>query len=425
MYRGRIAQQHQQSSGEALNSRDFQRGAPSTVSTNDRSERLRIVIGCDTFAPDVNGAARFAERLAAGLVERGHEVHVIAPGFRWRRSTPRVESIEGVPMMLHRPPALRWYPHDWLRYVLPWRARHYARQVLDQVRPNVVHIQSHIVIGRALSKEAQRRGIRIVATNHVMPENVLDFTLLPKWAERSFVRWAWRDADRVLNRASALTTPTRRAAAFLEQNTSQRDVLAVSCGLRASNYTADLSPRARNRLVFVGRVTLEKEIDVILRALARLDPDLGVTLTIVGDGDQRKSLEKLVIELGLAGRVHFTGRVSDEELRRHLTEASIFVIASIAELQSIATMEAMASGLPILAADAVALPHLVTDGENGFLFQPGNVEELAAKITHVLGFSDEEYLRMQQASLDAVKVHDLDRTLDTFERLYRGEAATA
>jgi glycosyltransferase involved in cell wall biosynthesis len=175
----------------------------------------------------------------------------------------------------------------------------------------------------------------------------------------------------------------------------------------------------------VGRVTLEKEIDVILRALARLDPDLGVTLTIVGDGDQRKSLEKLVIELGLAGRVHFTGRVSDEELRRHLTEASIFVIASIAELQSIATMEAMASGLPILAADAVALPHLVTDGENGFLFPPGNVEELAAKITHVLGFSDEEYLRMQQASLDAVKVHDLDRTLDTFERLYRGEAVTA
>ncbi len=401
------------------------RGAPADVSTNDRSDRMRILIGCDTFAPDVNGAARFAERLAAGLVERGNDVQVIAPGLKWRRSTPRVESIEGAAMLVHRPPALRWLPHDWLRFVLPWRARHYVREALDQFAPDVVHIQSHIVIGRALAKEAEARGIRIVATNHVMPENVLDFTLLPKWAERAFIRWAWRDADRVLNKASAVTTPTRRAAAFLENNTAQSDVLAVSCGLRASNYTADLTPRTQNRLVFVGRVTLEKEIDVILRALARVDPALDVTLTIVGDGDQRKNLAKLATELGLDKRVTFTGRVSDEELRRNLTEASIFVIASIAELQSIATMEAMASGLPILAANAVALPHLVTDGENGYLFEPGNVAELTERIEQILRLDPAEYQRMQQASLDAVQVHDLDRTLDTFERLYRGETRAA
>lgn len=393
-----------------------------TVSSSDRQDRLRIVIGCDTFAPDVNGAARFAERLAAGLVERGHTVHVLAPGLKWRRAHPRVETIEGAPMVLHRPPALRWLPHDWLRFVLPWRARHYARKVLDDVNPDVVHIQSHIVLGRGLSAEAERRGIRIVATNHVMPENVLDFTLLPKWAENAFVRWSWRDANRVLSRACAVTTPTRRAAQFLEENTQQRDVLAVSCGLRASNYTAVLGPRAEHRLVFVGRVTLEKEIHVVLRAIARLDPALAVSFTIVGDGDQRKNLEKLAAELGIAQQVHFTGRVSDEELRRHLTEASLFVIASIAELQSIATMEAMASGLPILAADAVALPHLVTDGENGYLFTPGDDRELAEKIERILTADAAEYVRMQQASLDAVQVHDLDRTLDTFERLYRGES---
>jgi glycosyltransferase involved in cell wall biosynthesis len=119
--------------------------------------------------------------------------------------------------------------------------------------------------------------------------------------------------------------------------------------------------------------------------------------------------------------VTFTGRVSDEQLRAHLTGASAFVIASIAELQSIATMEAMASGLPILAADAMALPHLVHDDENGYLFQPGNDHELASRITEVLTASPERYLEMQQNSLEAVKVHDLDRTLDTFEALYRGE----
>ncbi|MBL3688016.1 glycosyltransferase family 4 protein [Leucobacter zeae] len=391
------------------------------MSTTDRPQPLRILLGCDTFLPDVNGAARFAERLAAGLVQRGHDVHVAAPSKRHRLAGSFVEEIEGERMTVHRWASWRWYPHDWLRFVLPWRARGYARKLLDAVRPDVIHIQSHIVIGRALAIEGAKRGIRIVATNHVMPENVLDFTLLPERAKRLFVRWGWNAADRVLRLASAVTTPTRRAADFLERNTHRRGVLPVSCGLRASNYTADFSPRARNELVFVGRVTLEKEIDVILRAIPRLDPSLDVHFTVVGDGDQRKSLERLTTELGIADRVEFTGRVTDEQLRAHLTGASAFVIASIAELQSIATMEAMASGLPIIAANAMALPHLVHEGENGYLFQAGNDRELAERIATVLEQSPESFERMQRASVAAVQVHDIDRTLDTFESLYRGE----
>ena len=391
------------------------------MSTIDRPARIRILIGCDTFLPDVNGAARFAERLAAGLVRRGEDVHVVAPSVKHNRAGSFVETIEGEQMTVHRWASWRWYPHDWLRFVLPWRARGYARKLLDRVRPDVIHIQSHIVIGRALAIEGAKRGIRIVATNHVMPENVLDFTLLPERAKKLFVKWGWNAADRVLRLASAVTTPTRRAADFLERNTYRRGVLPVSCGLRAADYTAEIGPRERNRIVFVGRVTLEKEIDVILRALPRLDPALDVSLTIVGDGDQRKNLERLARELGIESRVEFTGRVTDTELRAHLTRASAFVIASIAELQSIATMEAMASGLPIIAADAMALPHLVQVGENGFLFQPGNDRELAEQIERVLTFDAAEYERMQRASLEAVKVHDIDRTLDTFEALYRGE----
>ena len=395
------------------------------MSTTDRPAPLRILQGCDTFSPDVNGAARFAERLSAGLVQRGHDGHVVAPSIRHSRHGSFVETIEGEQMTVHRWASWRWYPHDWLRFVLPWRARGYARTLLDRVRPDVIHIQSHIVIGRALAIEGAKRGIRIVATNHVMPENVLDFTLLPDRAKRLFVRWGWNAADRVLRLASAVTTPTRRAADFLERNTHRRNVLPVSCGLRASDYASDLSPRTSHTLVFVGRVTLEKEIDVILRALPRLDPALDVRFTVVGDGDQRKNLEKLADELGVADRVVFTGRVTDEQLRAHLTGASAFVIASIAELQSIATMEAMASGLPIVAANAMALPHLVHDGENGFLFQPGNDRELAGQISRVLEASPEEYLRMQRASLEAVQAHDIDRTLDTFEGLYRGDTHRA
>lgn len=396
---------------------------PATPQENSRASvrPLKILIGADTFLPHVNGAARFAERLAAGLVARGHEVHVMAPSKTHREHGTFTEVIEGEPMTMHRLPAWRFLPHDWLTFVLPWMSKHYARRTLDEVRPDVVHIQSHIVIGRGLAREAHKRGIPIIATNHVMAENIVDFTTLPDALDRVVVKLAWADAKRTFDLTRAVTTPTRRAADFLESTIDIENVIPISCGIDAGNYTADLEPRDGNRIVFVGRLTTEKQIGVILRAIAKLDPALDVRFDIVGSGDQRRNLDNLTAELGLTERVHFHGHTSDDELRSLLTNASVFAIASIAELQSIATMEAMASGLPIVAADAVALPHLVHDGENGYLFRPGDVDDLAEKLTTVLTLPQEERVRMQQASLEGVKVHDIGRTLDTFEALYRDE----
>lgn len=395
--------------------------APASRETPIAADRpLRILIGADTFLPHVNGAARFAERLAAGLVARGHDVHVAAPSVGHGNAGTAIETIEGQPMMLHRLPAFRFLPHDWITYVLPWRAKHYARILLDEIKPDVVHIQSHIIIGRGLAREARKRGIPVVATNHVMAENILDFTTLPDWLDRIFVKLAWADAERTFKLTRAVTTPTRKAADFLESTIDIDGVIPISCGIDRSNYRPDLTPRDANRILFVGRLTTEKHIDVVLRALSQLDPALDVTFDIVGGGDQRAKLETLAQQLGVSGRVTFHGHASDDDLRDLYSRASVFAIASIAELQSIATMEAMASGLPIVAANAVALPHLVHDGENGYLFEPGDADELAARLTDVLTATADDRRRMQQASLDAVAVHDITRTLDTFEALYRG-----
>ncbi|WP_336644574.1 glycosyltransferase [Microbacterium sp. USHLN186] len=386
---------------------------------------LRILIGCDTFAPDINGAARFAERLAAGLVQRGHEVHVVAPNTAYRRTPARTEIIEGEPMTLHRLPALRYLPHDWVRFVWPWRSKHYARKVLDEVQPDVVHIQSHIIIGRGLTRIARERGIPVIATNHVMAENILDHTTMPKVVDDVVLRLAWADAKRTFDMTRAVTTPTRNAADFLERTIDIAGVVPISCGIDRRNYRPVVGPRERNRILFVGRLTGEKQVDVVLRAVQRLDPALDVHFDIAGGGDQRKALETLTAQLGIEDRVTFHGLVSDEQLRELYSRASVFAIASIAELQSIVTMEAMASALPVVGANAVALPHLVHDGENGYLFEPGDVDGLAEKLTAVLTASSEEYERMQRASLDGVAAHDINRTLDTFEALYRDEPLPA
>lgn len=379
-----------------------------------------MLIGCDTFTPDVNGAARFAERLAAGLTQRGSDVHVVAPAPAGVNPGVHYETVEGVEMPIHRLKSMKLPGHPWLRIVMPWVARREAKRLLDTVRPDVVHIQSHILVGRGLAKEAKARGIRLIATNHIMPENIIDPNT-PKPIATVIQKLAWRDEDRILSLAEQVTTPTKRAAQFLEANTSRRDVIAVSCGIDATQYTPVLQKKPEHRLVFVGRINLEKQIDVALRAMALVDASLNVQFDIVGIGDQKDHLRALAGELGIADRVHWHGKLSDEELRRVLSHGSVFVIASIAELQSIATLEAMASGLPVLAANAMALPHLVDNGENGYLFEPGNVQELAGRMTEILTAEPATYRAMQEASLEMVKPHNIDCTLKRFEALYRGE----
>lgn len=381
---------------------------------------LTIVMGCDTFAPDVNGAARFAERLAAGLVEHGHDVHIVAPAASRRHGT-WIEEHEGQKMTAHRLRSWRWYPHDWLRFALPWMSKANARRILDEVKPDVVHFQSHIVVGRGLAAEAEKRGIRIVATNHVMADNIVEFTLLPKFLRKTFVKLAWADARKSFDRAESVTTPTRKAAEFLEASTGLRGVHAVSCGIDAHNYTPDFTPRTGNRILFVGRVTGEKHIDVLLNAVKLLPESLDARLQIVGGGDQLKNLQAMSETLGIADRVEFLGYVSDEELRQAYTRATVFAMPSIAELQSIATMEAMASALPVVAADAMALPHLVHEGENGHLFRPGDAQDLADKLESVLTLPQEELDVLKRASLRIVAAHDIQTTISTFESLYRGE----
>jgi len=385
---------------------------------------LRILIAGDTFAPDINGAVRFTERLAAGLADRGHEIVVAAPaasGIKPAWLLDGEETVEGHRMRVLRWRSVRWPFHETWRIVFPWYARRLARRTLDAVQPDVIHLQSHFVVGRGLIREARRRGIRMIGTNHSMPENLLDHTGMPEWINRLAVKWAWRDIQTLYGRVARVTTPTARAAEFLERNTRLRDVVVVSNGIDASHYRPDLAPREEVRLLFVGRQDTEKKIDVVVRAFASLDPALDAQLDLAGHGDQQPVIRRLAEELGVADRVHQYGAVSDEELVGLYSRATMFVIASTAELQSIATLEALSSGLPVVAADAMALPNLVKDGVNGWLFPPGDVDAAADRIRRVLALGPQERREMQLRAIETTRVHSLAHTLDVFEALYAGE----
>jgi glycosyltransferase involved in cell wall biosynthesis len=381
---------------------------------------MRILIGADTFSPDVNGSATFTRALAAGLAGRGHEVHVMVPAHG--RVGTFVENHIGVDLVVHRIYSWRWYPHPWLRFMLPWRVKANAEKLVAKIQPDVIHFQSHIVVGRGLATSAVKHGIRLIGTNHTMPENIVQHVrVLPRFMLDWLVRIQWSSARHWFSKADVVTAPTRRAADFFEKATGIPNVHAISCGIVSSDYTPDFSPRTRNIVTFLGRLDEEKHVQELLEAVTKLDPELDVQVQIVGDGEARRQLESRARELGIADRTTFMGKVSYDELRAALTRTTVFGMPSRAELQSIATMEALASGLPVVAANAMALPHLVHPGENGYLYEPGDVDAMAGYLETVLTASPAELTRLKKGALKTVEPHDINRTLDTFEALYRGE----
>jgi glycosyltransferase involved in cell wall biosynthesis/ElaB/YqjD/DUF883 family membrane-anchored ribosome-binding protein len=385
--------------------------------------RLKIVIGCDTFPPDINGAARFAERLAGGLARRGHEVHIIAPAFSSAHGT-FTEVHDGATMTVHRIKSYKLPQHATLRYTLPFTLTRDLGRILKSIGPDVVHIQSHLIMGRFLVRAAKKQNIRMVATNHIMPENLIKYSVvIPGFLEKAAMKWAWGDAGRVLRQVDAVTTPTRRAAELLTAATGIQGVHAISCGIDASRF-ANETPTSNKepRILFLGRLDYEKHIHNLLKAVATLPANLKPIVELVGKGGEQAHLEQLATELGIRDRVIFYGHISEEELPKAYERCTLFAMPSIAELQSIATMEAMASGRPVVAADAMALPHLVHNGDNGYLFPPDDIDAFADRLKRILTADEAELERLSENSLYLIQAHDIQRTLTIFEDLYRAQA---
>jgi glycosyltransferase involved in cell wall biosynthesis len=386
----------------------------------DAQRPLTILIAADTYPPHVNGAAQFGYRLAKGMTARGHDVHVLA----CRQDKGKSFTEFRAEATVHRLRSHSVFTHEYFRICFPWEIKKEISLLFDKVQPDVVHIQSHYMIGEHVLYEAVKRGIRVVATNHFMPENLNPFLPFPQWFKDIIGKISWKDMGKVMGQADVVTTPTPLAAKAMHQHAFLRKVLPLSNGIDSAAYEPKpdevIEPHEHPTVLFAGRLAEEKHVDVLIKAVAATPADLNVHLEIVGGGEVRQSLEALVERLGLQNRVKFLGLASDDELREAYIRADLFCMPGTAELQSLVTLEAMSASTPVLLANAMALPHLVRDGENGYLFTPHDHDELAAKITRILRLPAEERKAMGQASRCMVEPHSIQGTLQTFEDLYYG-----
>jgi glycosyltransferase involved in cell wall biosynthesis len=316
----------------------------------------------------------------------------------------------------------------WSEGRLPLLGFEELREIVAEVRPDVINTHEGALLGWQLQRlEREGRHIPEILTCHFVPRFVTYYVPVGDTVEKMVENVTWELSLRLVNGFDHVVFPSQtQRQAFVEEGL-ERESSVISNGVDTGRYC----PGAREqdfearyalprgpRILFVGRTARDKKIDVLIRAMAFLRSTQPAHLLLVGRGDDRRRLEDLREELGLQDAVHFLGFVPEADLPSLYRHSDIFAIASDVEVQSIPTLQAVASGLPVVAAGAMALPELVRDGENGLLVEPGDVSGFAASFRRLL---DEPQLSAAfgQASLAISQIHAESRTYDAYEAVYR------
>ena len=381
---------------------------------------MKILFVSETYYPHLNGVYYFVCRIAPLLQQKGHQVAVIALSEDIHFAKKKIDNID-VYVMPSLP--LVYYPK--LRFPIPVLLQSRIRDLINEFKPDVIHIQDHFILSKAVVEVNKKLKIPIVGTNHFMPENLTSLfknDTIKKMVEN----FMWSRFSYVFNKVLLVTTPTETGARLIRPklNTS---VVAISSGINMEEYnplgnTGALKEKYnlpdKPVLLYVGRLDPEKRIEEILQAVAVALKKIDFYFVVVGKGVRKSALENLAKELGIGDRVIFTGFVPDKDLPYFYKFSQCFIIASRAELLSLVTLQAMASGLPVIAVNAGALGELVQDTINGYLFNPGDTGTIVKSLINI--FTEESICqKMSQKSLEYSAQHDIHKTVDSFERLYK------
>ena len=382
---------------------------------------MKILIVSHTYWPHLNGQAVFVTNLAEGLVERGHQVTVLLPSTE----RPSLEVRNGV--------SLETTPSIDLRFIHKDLNISYApvvkiKAIFDRLQPDLVHLQDPAPVSQLARQIAKKRGIAVIATHH--PGPAIWAPYLPgenPLVQKIVVPIVWSSFLSYLNKVDQVTVPSRASARMLLMKGLHKPVRPISCGVNLENFNGlsvktceavDNKKLAAGilKFLYVGRLDEEKRVDVLIRAMGKVK-NQNIQLLLAGDGSKEKMIHRLVDELNLEDRVIFLGRIERSQVANILLDADVFVMPGDGESLSIATLEAMACGLPVIASNSMALPELVKSGKNGLLFQPGNEDDLAEKMDQMAA-TPGRWKQMGIIGKEMVQNHQLSSTIDGYEKLY-------
>lgn len=335
---------------------------------------MKIAMFADSFYPTVDGAVVAMETASSGLERRGHEVVVVAPDpgrqLDYRRK-------------VHYLPAREFKSYPGYRIVVS------PSDMLEFIRSEKVDIiHCHGLASMAILSLTASRVLKIphVLTFHTMANEAIKYYSPIPIPRDIMERMVWTYLRNLLKRPEVVIAPSAPIKEeLLEHGVAMKLCEVVPTGVDCTRFHPDKYDKGflgrfglegKTVLLHVGRLSLEKRLDIGLRAIAELAPKFPeLRLLVAGRGPAEEHYKGLARDLGISDKVVFAGFLPDDDLPKAYASVDALLLASTFETQGLVVLEALASGTPVAGIRFRAIPEFVTEGKNGCLFDEGSCAE--------------------------------------------------
>jgi 1,2-diacylglycerol 3-alpha-glucosyltransferase len=384
---------------------------------------MNIGMFSDTYSPQVNGVVTMIKMLEENLQKRGHKVYIFTVDH------PKAVSQENV----YRVPSLKFPWEKQHRIGLPTNYRELI-QIIKDLRIDIIHSHSSIIVGYLANLVAASTKTPAVTTYHTMMEEYVHYIPFMEPILKVYIRMQDR---RFCDKNRAVIAPSIKIRKLLQSYNISSHIEVIPNGVdltpfaRETGYDERCAFRKRYDIgenepvmIFIGRMGGEKSIDKLIENFARVNSSLPDShFLLVGDGPLKGKLKDLASSLGVGDKVHFTGFLKwPAEISLAYQSSDLFIIASHTETFGLVTLEAMASGLPVVAYRDDSIANMVFDGDNGFMCD--SKDELHSKIIEVLTDSELRQImsvRSREISRDFSADINVERTIDLYNRVLNNE----
>lgn len=384
-----------------------------------RPEELRIALFSGNYNYVRDGANQALNRLVDFLLRQGAQVRVYSPVVKRPAFAPTGDMVN---IKAFKVPGRE-------EYRIPYKLPLSARRDLVAFAPNVIHVSSPDFVAHRAISWARWRSIPAVASVHTRFDTYLQYYGL-KWLEpgaRAIMRRFYRRCD-------AIIVPAESTAAIMRAQRMSKDISIWTRGVDRAQFNPERRSLDWRRahgigdeemvVSFLGRLVLEKGLDVFADAVdAARAMQVPLRVVAIGDGPARTYFQERLPD------AIFTGQLTGEHLATALASTDVFLNPSITETFGNVTLEAMASGLPVMAAAASGTTSLVEDGVTGRLAEPGDIDAIADELADYQrdpalrarhGAAGLEFAKkMDWDEINAAVMHVYERVIERRRRLNR------
>lgn len=378
-------------------------------------ETLCIAFYTDTYLPAVDGVVTSILNFRQELMRRGHDVYVFASGDsntqRIATTQKNVFAIRGV--------RFKKYP-QYNVALFPFL----SSLKLRNVRVDLIHAHTPFSMGFYALLQSKINRIPIAGSFHTLltDKAVLKEYIADERLRKLAFKYSWPYVRFFYNRCNGVLAPSEAVKSLLERKKisdvyvvpNSVDLKRFSTKVDGSKVREHLLGGKEGRIVmYIGRLSREKRIDTLIRAAKTLNDDK-VTFVIGGTGPAAVHYHDMVKRMHLSGRVKFTGFIDGKMLPQYYAACDAFCIPSTFETQGIVSLEAMASGKPVVGADYLALRELIKNSYNGEKFRPNSAQDCARKIEKVL-YNEDSYKGM----VETANRYSIEKTTDDLLDAYK------